>query len=133
MSYRRFAALLVAASLGGLAAPHLAMAQANPVEEVANAITGQHDEDHLAQAVSHAREAVGGGADRNAASLTEHASAALEHASAAQAAEANQHTAAGVTHLEQAVAHGRKGHVKIAKKHAEEALTHLSHAQETSR
>lgn len=133
MSHRRFAAILLAASMGFAAAPQLAVAQANPVEEVTKAVAGQQDEDHLGQAVSHAREAVGAGADRNAASLTEHASAALDHANAAQAAKPNKHTAAGIKHLKQAIAHGKKGHAKIAKKHAETALTHLTHAQETSK
>lgn len=130
MSYRRLAIALVASSLGLAAAPTLGLAQGNPVEDAAKAVAGQ--EDHIGQAVSHTRDAIGAGAEGNAASLTEHATTALEHAQAAQAAAANKHTAAGIRHLKEAIKHGKKSHVKIAKKHAEQALTHLTHAQETS-
>ena len=133
MSYRRFAIALVASSLGLATVPTLGLAQGNPVEDAAKAIAGQApgQEDHIGQAVSHTREAIGAGADQSAAALTEHASAALEHAKAAQAATPNKHTKMGIKHLEQAVRHGKMGHAKVAKKHAEQALTHLTHAQET--
>lgn len=130
MKRHRLAVALVISALGLATAPTLCLAQANPVEDTAKNVAGA--EDHIGQAVSHTREAVGAGADRNATSLTEHASAALEHAQAAQAATPNKHTAVGVKHLKQAVKHGKLGHAKIAKKHAEQALYHLSHAQETS-
>lgn len=130
MSNSRFVAALLASAIGLAAAPTPTFAQANPVEDAAKAVAG---EDHLGEAVTHTREAVGAGADRNAASLTEHASAALEHANAAQAASPNTHTKMGVKHLKDAIKHGKMGHAKTAKKHAEMALTHLTHAQETSK
>lgn len=130
MSFRLLAAALLAASTGFASAPTPTFAQANPLENAARAVTG---EDHLGEAVTHTREAVGAGADRNAATLTEHANAALEHANAAQSASPNTHTKMGVKHLKDAVRHGKMGHAKIAKKHAEMALTHLIHAQETAK
>jgi hypothetical protein len=64
-------------------------------------------EDHLAQAISHTREAVTAGREGKPDSLVLHATTALEHAVAAQKEKANSHVKAGINRLKQAIKYGK--------------------------
>jgi hypothetical protein len=64
-------------------------------------------EDHLAQAISHTREAVVAGREGNPSSLVEHATAALEHAVAAQKEKPNAHVKSGINRLKQVIKYGK--------------------------
>jgi hypothetical protein len=112
MNRRIFALAIGLGLVAFLAAPLVAMAE----------------EDHLAQAIAHTKQAitVGGAGDANG--LVVHAEAALTHANAAEKAKANPHTTEGITHLNAAIAEGKKKDAKAAAGHAEEALTHLQAA-----
>lgn len=79
------------------------------------------DDDHLDQALKHAKEAAK--AD-DASAVVEHAEKAKTHAKTA-----DEHLDAGITSLDNAITHGKQGHADIAKKAAEEAVTHLKAAE----
>jgi Small metal-binding protein len=85
-------------------------------------------EDHLAEAITHTKEAIESGQKGRADELTKHAEAALTHATAAEKEKDNTHTKEGITHLNAAIDHGKQGHPDIAAGHAKEALTHLEAA-----
>ncbi len=108
---RRTSGILFAIGFAVALSPRLAMA-----------------EDHLAESISHTKEAVDEGKQGHAKELTTPAEAALKHAKAAEKAKDNQHTKEGITHLKAAIAEGKKKHADSATGHAEEALTHLEQA-----
>jgi Small metal-binding protein len=85
-------------------------------------------EDHLAEAISHTKEAVELGKQGQSDVLVKDAEAGLKHAEAAEKAKANPHIAEGVTHLKASIAEGKKKDAAAATSHAEEALTHLEAA-----
>lgn len=86
-------------------------------------------EDHLAQAISHTREAVVAGREGKPSSLVEHAKNALEHATVAQREQPNAYVKAGIKRLLQAIKYGvRKNRTVTAVNHASWALRHLEHA-----
>ncbi len=109
---RRIFATALALSIAAFFAPPLAYA-----------------EDHLAEAITHTKQAIGEGKAGKADAVTMHSEEALKHAKAAEAEKANEHTKQGVAHLEMAIDHGKQKHADIATKHAEEALTHLEAAK----
>lgn len=86
------------------------------------------DENHVAEAITHTREAINDGLEGKASSLVEHLRDALEHATAAQKEKSNRFVRAGIVHLKKAIKHGEKGHATIATRHAKEALAKLDHA-----
>jgi hypothetical protein len=74
-------------------------------------------EDHLAQAISHTREAVVAGREGKPDSLVLHARNALEHAVAAQKEQPNWHVKRGVNRLMEAIMFGeakRRAATRIA-------------------
>jgi hypothetical protein len=85
-------------------------------------------ENHVAEAITHTRAAIGEGLDGKAHALTMLANEALTHANAAQKEKSNRHVRAGIVHLRQAVKHGEKGHATVATRHAKAALSHLDMA-----
>ncbi len=85
-------------------------------------------ENHVAEAIAHARQAVDAGLDGKAGGLVEHAKQALEHAEAAQKEKSNRFVRGGIVHLKQAIKFGEKGSAKGGVKHAKEALAKLDHA-----
>ncbi len=109
---RRIFATALALSIAAFFAPRLAYA-----------------EDHLGEAITHTKQAIGEGKAGKADAVTMHAEEALKHAKAAEAEKANEHTKQGIAHLEMAIDHGKQKHADIATKHAEEALTHLEAAK----
>lgn len=87
--------LMVAAFLLGLAlsfGPSVSIAQ----------------ESHLAEAISHTREAVTAGREGKPNSLVLHATNALEHAVAAQKERPNPNIKAGINRLKEAIKFGKK-------------------------
>ncbi|MCI0654131.1 MAG: hypothetical protein L0Y38_07590 [Methylococcaceae bacterium] len=86
-------------------------------------------EDHAAEALKHAEQAVEHGKMGHADVLVQHAKEATTHAEAAQKEKANEHMATGITHLQAAIEHGDMNHADVATKHAEEAVTHIKQAQ----
>lgn len=85
-------------------------------------------ENHVAEAITHTRQAVDAGLEGKADGLVEHAKEALEHANAAQKDKSNRFVRAGIVHLKQAIKMGEKGNAKGGTKHAKEALAKLDHA-----
>lgn len=110
--YRRHIVAALAAGAAMLALPTLSFAQEN----------------HVAEAITHTRAAIGEGLDGKAQGLTQHANEALTHANFAQKQKSNRHVRAGIVHLKQAIRHGEKGHAAIATRHAKTALSHLDMA-----
>jgi hypothetical protein len=87
-------------------------------------------EDHLAEAISHTKEAIDQGKEGNAQALVTHDEQALKHANMAEAENKNPHTEQGISHLKESIDHGKQGHPDVATKHAEEALKHLEQAKQ---
>jgi hypothetical protein len=85
-------------------------------------------DDHLAQAISHTREAVVAGHEGNLGALVQHATTALEHADAAQQEQPNTYVRAGIQHLKSAIKHGKKRHIAAAVNRATLALHRFKHA-----
>jgi len=89
-------------------------------------------EDHLAEAISHTREAIDQGRQGDADALNNfviQAEAALKHAQAAVVKKDNAETKRGIARLNTAIYQGKQKHSNFATKYAEEALTHLEAAQ----
>lgn len=84
-------------------------------------------EDHLAQAISHTREAVVAGREGNPSSLVEHAKTALEHAVAAQQERPHWHVKRAIARLRDAIRHGEKKR-SAATRIANRALQELERA-----
>jgi hypothetical protein len=109
---RRTWLAIIASSAAILALPTLSIAREN----------------HVAQAITHTRAAVGEGLDGKAGALVNHANEALEHANAAQQEQSNRHVRAGIVHLKESIKHGKRGHASVATRHAKTALSHLQQA-----
>jgi hypothetical protein len=109
---RRTWLALIASSAAILALPTLSIAREN----------------HVAQAITHTRAAIGDGLDGKATGLVGHASEALEHANAAQQEKSNRHVRAGIVHLKESIKAGKKGRATVATRHAKSALAHLQNA-----
>jgi hypothetical protein len=109
---RRTLIAFVALSFAAFFAPTIALAEEN----------------HVAEAITHTRQAVDAGLDGKADGLVEHAKQALEHAQAAQKEKSNRFVRGGIVHLKQAIKFGEKGNAKGGVKHAKEALAKLDHA-----
>ena len=84
--------------------------------------------DHLAEAISHTKEAIATGEQGRVDMLVTHAEAALKHAEAGEKAKSNTHTEEAIKHLEAAIEAGKKNDGGAATGHAKEALTHLEEA-----
>ena len=82
-------------------------------------------EDHIAEAITDAKQAIDHGKRGYPNILATHAELALTHATASEKAKANSHTEEAIKHLEQAIDEGNKGHADQATTHAEAALNHL--------
>ena len=97
---------------------------------------------HVAEAISHAEEAVDHGGMGHAdavvthaecmtadfyllMTVVTHAEVALQHAQAAQKDMSNPHLDAGVAELGEAITHGKAGHADVATSHAKSAVMHL--------
>ena len=65
-------------------------------------------ESHVAQAISHAREAVAAGRAGKPSSLVLHATEALHHASAAQAEQPNPQVKEAIARLKEGIKFGKK-------------------------
>jgi Small metal-binding protein len=65
-------------------------------------------EDHIAEAITHTKQAIDHGKMGHADVLTTHAKAALAHAQAGKNAKANPHTDEAIKHLEQTGADPRE-------------------------
>ncbi len=85
-------------------------------------------ENHVAEAITHTRQAVDAGLEGKADGVVEHGKEALKHAQAAQKEKSNRFVRAGIVHLKQAIKFGEKGDAKGGVKHAKEALAKLDHA-----
>jgi Small metal-binding protein len=86
---------------------------------------GEH-ENHVAQALTQAQEAVDAGQKGMASNVVAaHAEQALVHAQQAGKAKADTHITEAETHLNQAIEHGNKGQANTATDHAKEAVRHL--------
>src|ERR1700730_11136687 len=79
-------------------------------------------EDHIAEAISHTKEAIDHG-------KRGHAGILVTHAEAGKKVKANPHTKEGIKHLKEALDHGKQGHADIATTHAQMALDHLEQAK----
>jgi hypothetical protein len=89
-------------------------------------------EEHLDQAVDHAKAAVAEGQAGKASSLVTHAKAALDHSLAASLVAKSVpkgHIDAASKSLQEAIDHGNLSHAAPATKSAEEGLTHLNAAK----
>ena len=86
-------------------------------------------EDHIAEAITHTKEAIIHGQKTRADLLGEHAKTALSHARLAEIANSNPHTQEAVKELEQTIDDNNKNHTALATGHAEAALTHLEQAK----
>jgi Small metal-binding protein len=86
-------------------------------------------EDHIAEAITYATEAVDHGKMGHPNVLATHAELALANATASEKAKANSHTEEAIKHLEQAIDEGKNGHADVATTQAEVALTVQSHEQ----
>lgn len=84
-------------------------------------------DDHLAQAISHTREAVSAGRENKSNSLVIHATEALAHATEAQKAEPNANVKKAIVRLKEAIKFG-KAKRKAATTIAERALQELERA-----
>jgi hypothetical protein len=84
-------------------------------------------EDHFAEAIMDAKQAIDHGKMGHPDILATHAELALTHTTAFEKAKANSHTEEAIKHLEQAIDEGKEGHV--ATTDAEAALTHLEQLQ----
>jgi hypothetical protein len=82
--------------------------------------------EHVAEALAEAKQAVEHGKAGHGDVLVKHAESALMHAKGAQEHMKDMHLAEGVKELGEAVTHGKAGHADVATKHAEEAVKHLS-------
>jgi hypothetical protein len=82
-------------------------------------------EDHIAESITHTKQAIERGKMGHADVLATHAEAAMPHAEAGEKEKANSHTEEAITHPKQAIDEGKKGHADAATTHAEAALTHL--------
>ena len=92
-------------------------------------------EDHIAEAITDAKQAIDHGKMGHPNILATHAELALTQATASQKAKANSHTEQkakanshteeAIKHLEQAIDEGKKGHGDAVTTHAQAALTHL--------
>ena len=86
-------------------------------------------EDHIAEAITDAKQAIDHGKMGHPNILATHAKLALTHATASEKATANSHTEEAIKHLEQAIDEGKEGHADVATTDAEAALTHLEQVQ----
>ncbi len=84
-------------------------------------------EDHLSQAISHAREAVASGREGNPEALTLHATEALHHAEAAQKERPNRYVKSAIMRLKEAVKYG-KARRSVATRVTDRALQELERA-----
>jgi Small metal-binding protein len=109
---RRMFAIALSVGTALMFAPRLALAESH----------------HLADAITHTKQAIEHGKMGQADVLVTHAEEALKHAKAAEAEKPNPHTKEGITHLDQAIENGKMKHADVATKHAEEALTHFEAA-----
>jgi long-subunit fatty acid transport protein len=82
--------------------------------------------EHVAEALAEAKQAVEHGKAGHADVLVKHAETALNHAKGAQEHMKDAHLDGGIKELGEAVSHGKAGHADVATKHAEEAVKHLS-------
>jgi len=110
---RRFAAAMLGLALALFLTPRISIAA----------------EDHIAEAITHTKQAIDEGKKGDAKQLVVHAEVGLTHAEAAEKAKANPHTKQGIDHLKQAIDTGKKGEAAVATKHAETALVHLEQAK----
>jgi hypothetical protein len=83
------------------------------------------EEDHIAEAIKHTKQAIIHGQKVNADLLGDHAKVALSHARVAEIASANPHTEEAIKELEQTIDENKNNHAALATGHAEAALTHL--------
>ena len=93
-------------------------------------------EEHLDQAVDHAKAAVAEGQAGKASSLVTHAKAALDHSLAASLVAKSVpkgHIDEASKSLQEAIDHGNLGHVEPATKSAEEGVTHLKAAKDATK
>src|SRR4030081_1409907 len=86
-------------------------------------------EDHIAEAITDAKQAIDHGKMGHPNILATHAELALTQATASEKAKANSHTEEAIKHLEQAIDEGKEGHANVAATDAEAALTHLEQVQ----
>ena len=84
-------------------------------------------EDHLAQAISHTREAVVAGREGKPDALVLHAKTALEHAVAAQKERPQYYVKRGIHRLKEAIRYGEKKR-RAATSIADRALQELERA-----
>lgn len=112
MTSRRSMIAALCAALAVSLAPQLSYAQ---------------EEDHMAQAISHTREAVAAGRENKPNSLVIHATEALTHATEAQKAAPNAHVKRAIVRLKEAIKFG-KAKRKAATTIADRALQELERA-----
>jgi tetratricopeptide (TPR) repeat protein len=86
-------------------------------------------EDHIAEAITDAKQAIDHGKMGHPNILATHAELALAHATASEKAQANSYTEEAIKHLEQAIEEGKEGHADVAISDVETALTHLEQVQ----
>jgi|APFre7841882630_1041343.scaffolds.fasta_scaffold84067_2 hypothetical protein len=89
-------------------------------------------EDHLAEAISHTRQAIDQGKQGDTGALNKfvtQAEAALKDAKAAVMEKDIAETKRGIIRLNAAIYQGKKRRFNLATKYAEEALAHLEAAQ----
>ncbi|MDT3776487.1 small metal-binding protein SmbP [Nitrospira sp. MA-1] len=81
---------------------------------------------HVAEALTHAQEAVDHGGMGHADVVVTHVEASLQHAQAAKKDMNNPHLDAAIAELGEAIAHGEAGHADVATSHAKSAVIHLN-------
>ncbi len=79
----------------------------------------------VAEALTHAQEAVDHGGLGNADVVATQAEASLQHAQAAKNDMTNPHLDAATAELGEAITHGKSGHADVATGHAKSAVMHL--------
>lgn len=80
---------------------------------------------NMAEALTHAQEAVDHGGMGHADVVVTHAEASLQHAQAAKNDMKNPHLDAAITELGEAITHGKAGHPDVATGHAKSVVMHL--------
>jgi hypothetical protein len=84
-------------------------------------VNADDDDDHIDQAIKHAKVAAKASDGKT---IAEHAEIAKTHAK-----ESIEHLNAAISNLDGAIEHGKSAHVDLAKTAAHEAVTHLKEAE----
>jgi hypothetical protein len=113
MTSRKFAAIALSLSIAAAFVPSISFAA----------------EDHLEEAIDHAKSATNNGRQGRAEVFLEQTQLAVQHAEAADAEQKNLLVEAAIRDLKNAIELGKAGKVDVAVEKVDVAVGHLSHAK----